>query len=85
MGLEHILRNEPLVFPKTGAYHRQCRGLHTPHGVCATPCGYREGLRAVDAHEPVRFAAGLGGEIEVVIFLSAFQICQSLTDSLVGQ
>ena len=35
---------------------------------------YTSCLRAVDAHEPVRFAPRFGGKIEVVVFAARFKV-----------
>ena len=36
-------------------------------------------------YQPVRFAAGLGREVEVIVTFSRLQVIQSLTDCLVGK
>ena len=77
--------SETAVFPVTFAHHSQCGGLHTSDGVCAVSGGDGECLRAVDAHEPVRFAPCFGGKKEVVILASVFEVTQSFTDGLVGK
>ena len=73
------------VLPIAGADHRQRGRLHTTDGVGAPTGGKAERLRAVDAHEPVGFAAGTGGKVEVVVVCSITQVIESLADGLVGQ
>ena len=63
VGLEHILRDKPLVLPETGTHHRKCRCLHPSDGVSAAPCGHRKSLCTVDAYEPVGLTAGFRGKI----------------------
>ena len=73
------------VFPIAGADHRQRGCLYATDGVGAPTGGKAERLRAVDAHEPVGFAAGTGGKVEVVVVCSITQVIESLADGLVGQ
>lgn len=47
--------------------------------------GYRDGLRGVDAHEPVGLAAGFGRVVEVVVLVAAFEPLQPLADGLVRE
>ena len=76
-------RRKASVLPVTLADHRQCGCLHAPHRVCAPPGGYGQCLRAVDAHQPVRLAACLCRQIQVVIFMPVLQFLQSLADGSV--
>ena len=76
---------ETLVLPKPLADHRQRGCLYPSHGIRAASGGYRQRLCAVDAHQPVGFAAGFGGEIEVVILAPVLQFFQSFADGGVGQ
>ena len=73
------------VLPIAGADHRQRGCLYATDGVGAPTGGKAERLRAVDAHEPVGFAAGTGGKVEVVVVCSITQVIESLADGLVGQ
>ena len=73
------------VLPIAGADHRQRGRLHTTDGVGAPTGGKAERLCAIDAHEPVGFAAGTGGKVEVVVVCSITQVIESLADGLVGQ
>ena len=85
MELPEGFGRETAVFPITFTHHSQCGGLHTSDGICAVSGGDGECLRAVDAHEPVRFAPCFGCKKEVVILASVFEVTQSFTDGLVGK
>ena len=76
---------ETPVLPESLADHRQRGRLHSSDGIRATPGGYRQCLRAVDAHQPVGFAAGFGGKVEAVVLVPVLQLFQSLADGGVGQ
>ena len=85
MKLVYRFGMETPVLPKTLADHRQRGCLHPSDGIRAAPGGYRQCLRAVDAHQPVGFAAGFGGKVEAVVLVSVLQLFQSLADGGVGQ
>ena len=76
---------ELLMLQETGADHTEGRGLYPAQGVGASPCRYGYGLGGIDAHQPVGFAAGTGGIIEVVIRRSALQTGKPLFDGFVRQ
>ena len=59
--------------------------MHPSQREHALPGGKAERLRTVDAHEPVRLAAGFGGEVKVVVKTSLPKVLQPLTDGLVGE
>lgn len=80
MYLPEWFRLETLVFPIAFAHHAKGRSLHTTYGIGATSCGYRQGLRAVDADEPVCLTSCLGCMIEIVILLAISEVGKSLTD-----
>ena len=78
--LPERFRLETLVFPIAFAHHAKGRSLHTTYGIGATSCGYRQGLCAVDADEPVCLTSCLGCMIEIVILLAVPEVLKSLTD-----
>ena len=78
--LPERFRLETLVFPIAFAHHAKGRSLHTTYGIGATSCGYRQGLCAVDADEPVCLTSCLGCMIEIVILLAVPEVPKSLTD-----
>ena len=80
MYLPERFRLETLVFPIAFAHHAKGRSLHTTYGIGATSCGYRQGLCAVDADEPVCLTSCLGCMIEIVILLAVPEVLKSLTD-----
>ena len=49
------------------------------------PGGYAQRLGGVYPYQPVLLAAGLGGEVEVIVTFSRLQVFQPLTDCLVGK
>ena len=73
------------VLPEAFADHRQRGGLHPSERIRAASGGHRDGLRGVDAHQPVGFAAGFGRVIEVVVLAAAFEPFQPLADGGVRQ
>ena len=83
--LKDVLRRETLVLPEAAAHHRQRGRLHAPQRIRAASCGQRDGLRGVDAHQPVGLAAGFGGIVEVVVLVTAFEPFQPLADGLVRE
>ena len=85
MQLVYRFGRETLVLPETLADHRQRGCLHTPYGIRAPSGGDGQCLRAVDAHQPVGFAPGFGGLVEVVVFVTVLQFLQSLADGGIGQ
>ena len=85
MELPEGFGRETAVLPVAFTHHRQRGCLHPSDGIRAVSGGDGECLRAVDAHEPVRFAPRFGGKIEVVVFAARFKVAQSLADSLVGK
>ena len=85
MQLVYRFRRKASVLPVPLADHTQRGCLHAPHRVCAPPGGYGQCLRAVDAHQPVRLAACLGGLVEIVILMSILQFFQSVADGGIGQ
>ena len=76
---------ELLVLQETGADHTEGRGLYPAQRVSASSCCNRYGLGGIDAHQPVGFAAGTGGIIEIVIRRSALQMGKSLFDGFVRE
>ena len=85
MKLVYRFGRETLVLPETLADHRQRGCLHTPYGIRAPSGGDGQCLRAVDAHQPVGFATGFGGLVEVVVLVTVLQFLQSLADGGIGQ
>ena len=83
--LHVLLRGKRLVLQITGANHGQCGCLYPSEREHAPPGGKAERLRAVDADEPVRFAACLGGKIEIIIIAARQQPFHPFADGLVGQ
>ena len=83
--LPKLGRHEVLVLQITAAYHHKCGCLHPTQREHALPGGYAQRLGGVYAYQPVRFAAGLGGEVEIIVTPARLQVIQPLTDSLVGQ
>ena len=81
--LPECLWLELLVLQETGADHTEGRGLYPAQGVSTSSCRYGYGLGGIDAHQPVGFAAGAGGIIEVVIRHSALQTGKPLFDRFV--
>ena len=77
------LRREASVFPEPLADHCQRGCLYASHGIRSPPGGDGQRLRAVDAHQPVRLAACLCRQIQVVIFMPVLQFLQSLADGSV--
>ena len=77
------LRLELLVLQETGTDHTESRSLYPAQGVSASSCRNGYGLGGIDTHQPVGFAAGTGGIIEIVIRRSALQMGKSLFDGFV--
>ena len=85
MELPEVFGRKASVLPIAGADHRQRGCLYATDGIGAPTGGKADRLRAVDAHEPVGFAAGAGSKVEVVVVCSIAQVIESLADGLVGQ
>jgi len=74
-----------LVLQIAAAYHYKRGCLHPAQREHTLPGGYAQRLGGVYPYQPVRFAAGLGREVEVIVTLSRLQVFQPLTDCLVGK
>ena len=74
--LPKLGRNEILVLQITVAYHHKRRCLHPAQREHALPGGYAQ---------PVRFTAGLGSKIEVIVTFARLQVFHALPDCPVGQ
>ena len=85
MQLVYRFRREASVFPVPLADHRQCGCLHAPHRVCAPSGGYGQCLCAVDAPQPVGFAACFCRQIQVVVLVSVLQFLHALADGGIRQ
>ena len=83
--LPKLGRDEILVLQITVAYHHKRRCLHPAQREHALPGGYAQRLGGVYPYQPVRFAAGLGGKIEVVVTFARLQVLHALPDCPVGQ
>ena len=73
------------VLQIAAAYHHERGCLHPAQREHPLPGGYAQRLGGVYPYQPVRFAAGLGREVEVIVTLSRLQVIQPLTDCLVGK
>ena len=76
---------EILVLQIAAAYHHERGCLHPAQREHPLPGGNAQRLGGVYPYQPVRFAAGLGREVEVIVTLSRLQVIQPLTDCLVGK
>ena len=76
---------EMLVLQIAAAYHHERGCLHPPQREHALPGGYAQRLGGIYPYQPVRFAAGFGREVEVIVTFSRLQVIQPLTDCLVGK
>lgn len=83
--LHVFFRGKRPVLQIAGANHGQCGRLHPSEREHAPSGGKAERLRAVDADEPVRFAACLGGKVEVIVIAARLQPFHPFADGLVGQ
>lgn len=79
------LRRERGIFQIAPAHQRQRRGLHPAQRPCAASGGDGESLGCVDAHDPVRLAAGTGREVEIVVLAAGTYGCQPLADGPLGE
>ena len=80
MQLVYRFRCKASVLPVPLADHTQRGCLYASYRIRAPSGGYGQCLRAVDAHQPVRLAACLCRQIQVVIFMPVLQFLQSLAD-----
>ncbi len=74
---------EMLVLQIAVAYHHERGCLYPAQREHALPGGYAQRLGGVYPYQPVRFAAGFGREVEVIVTFSRLQVIQPLTDCLV--
>ena len=83
--LPELGRDEILVLQIAVAYHYKRRCLHPAQREHALPGGYAQRLGGIYPYQPVRFAAGLGGKIKVVVTFTRLQVLHALPDCPVGQ
>ena len=85
MELPECFGRKAAVLPVAFTYHSQRWCLHPAQREHALPGGYAQRLGGVYPYQPVRFAAGLGGKIEVIVTFARLQVLHALPNCPVGQ
>ncbi len=85
LSCQNLAGYEIPVLQIAAAYHHERGCLYPAQREHPLPGSYAQRLGGVYPYQPVRFAAGLGREVKVIVTLSRLQVIQPLTDCLVGK